>query len=478
MLRSSEPVMVSAVVRGRAAMSLAIGLLAVLAAFLVLFSVGAKPAQAVTTFTVNSTGDENDLDFFGTSDGKCDVDSGTTGDQCTLRAAIQEANVTANSGGPDEIKFNIPGAGPHTILLDNSMTPITEAVTIDGYTQGENTTGTTTDDAEENTIPLATNGTNAVLKIVLDAGAVDTGLDINASNVLVRGLAIHSSTVWGIIARSTATNLRIEGNFIGTDAGGISDKGNGGPGIEIQSAANFTVGGETPAARNLISGSGTGIFARDSNVSGAQVEGNLIGTAKNGTSPLPNESSGVAFENVGSGNSVGGVTAESANTIAFNGDAGVVISGDNARVSVLRNSIFSNGSEGIRLNLTFPLDNLDADTGPNGGQNVPLINTAKTSRKATTIAGTLHSKPNQIYTLRFFSNPPEGSDPQFAQYEGRTFEAQREPVITDGSGNASFSFKLKGTEKIPKGQFVTATVTASNGDTSMFSPGKRVVRQR
>jgi len=469
--------MVSEVVRGRAAMPLAVGLLAVIAAFLVLFFVGVAPAQAATTFTVNSTGDENDLDFFGTSDGKCDVDSGTTGDQCTLRAAIQEANVTANSGGPDEIKFNIPGAGPHTIVLDNAMTPITEAVTIDGYTQGD-ATADTADDAKENTIPLATNGTNAVLKLVLDGGAVDTALEINASNVLVRGLAIHSSTSWGVLARSTATNLRIEGNFIGTDAGGTQDKGNG-TGIEIQSAANFTVGGDTPAARNLISGNGgSGIFARDSNVSGAQVEGNLIGTQKDGTSPLPNESSGVSFFNVGSSNSVGGVTAESANTIAYSGDAGVSIFGDSSQVSVLRNSIFSNGSEGIRLSLTFPNDNLDADTGPNGGQSSPIITSAKTSRKATTIAGTLHSKPNLTYTLRFFSNPPEGSDPQFAQYEGRTFKAQRDTVITDGSGNASFIFKLKGTEKIPKGQFVTATATASNGDTSMFSGGRKVLRQR
>src|SRR3712207_8263685 len=49
--------------------------------------------------------------------------------------------------------------------------------------------------------------------------------------------------------------------------------------------------------------------------------------------------SGVSFFNVGSGNSVGGVTADSANTIAYSGDAGVSIFGDSSQVSVLRNSI-------------------------------------------------------------------------------------------------------------------------------------------
>jgi len=33
----------------------------------------------------------------------------------SLREAITAANNTPNSGGPDEIQFAIPGAGPHVI---------------------------------------------------------------------------------------------------------------------------------------------------------------------------------------------------------------------------------------------------------------------------------------------------------------------------------------------------------------------------
>ena len=86
-------------------------LAALLVAMLILVGPGSSSARADATFTVNSTGDENDLDFpggvfDGSSDGKCDVSSGVAGDQCTLRAAIQEANLTV---APDTIRFGIPG---------------------------------------------------------------------------------------------------------------------------------------------------------------------------------------------------------------------------------------------------------------------------------------------------------------------------------------------------------------------------------
>src|SRR3712207_4331435 len=96
----------------------------------------AKPAHADTTFTVNSAGDENDLDFpsgafDGSSDGECNMDS-ATGDQCTLRAAIQEANVTLNVGGPDLIDFaipedpNDPADDVKTILIGGTPSPTSD----------------------------------------------------------------------------------------------------------------------------------------------------------------------------------------------------------------------------------------------------------------------------------------------------------------------------------------------------------------
>src|SRR5687768_10917461 len=54
----------------------------------------------------------------------------------SLRQAILDANATANDVGiPDEIHFNIPGAGPHTIQPATELTTVTEAVVIDGTTE-------------------------------------------------------------------------------------------------------------------------------------------------------------------------------------------------------------------------------------------------------------------------------------------------------------------------------------------------------
>src|SRR5439155_26367876 len=74
----------------------------------------------------------------------------------SLRAAISNANVTANIGGPDNIFFSITGAGVHTIKPASALPNITDAVFIDGYTQPG---------ASVNSL---TNGDNAVLLIELN----------------------------------------------------------------------------------------------------------------------------------------------------------------------------------------------------------------------------------------------------------------------------------------------------------------------
>jgi trimeric autotransporter adhesin len=87
------------------------------------------------TFIVNNTDDPGD--------GICDS-------VCTLREAIDAAN--ANPGA-DAITFDIVGAGVHTLT---PLPDITEAVTIDGYTQPG---------ASQNTVEI---GNNAVLLIELN----------------------------------------------------------------------------------------------------------------------------------------------------------------------------------------------------------------------------------------------------------------------------------------------------------------------
>ena len=67
----------------------------------------AAPAGALT-FTVNQTGDQNDLNVGFTA---CDVDPGAPGDQCTFRAAIQQSN--ASAGVLDERRLPPRSGGRH-----------------------------------------------------------------------------------------------------------------------------------------------------------------------------------------------------------------------------------------------------------------------------------------------------------------------------------------------------------------------------
>src|SRR5262249_52141605 len=108
----------------------------------------------------------------------------------------------------------------------------------------------------------------------------------------------------GILLGDTVAGQLVQGNFIGTDASGSADLGNGtdGVGIVFGSCCN-TIGGTTPSARNVISGnSGNGLR---SDYHPNTVQGNFIGTSADGSAALGNSSHGV-FVNFGGNNSVGG----------------------------------------------------------------------------------------------------------------------------------------------------------------------------
>ena len=145
----------------------------------------------------------------------------------------------------------------------------------------------------------------------------------------------------------------IQGNYIGTNASGTAALGNGGGGI-LSIGSHTTIGGTAPGARNVISGNGrAGIFIGGALSTGSVVQGNLIGTAADGTTALGNGFRGDASFGRDSGiavhaaddNTIGGTAPGAANTIAYSTGPGVSI-GVSDRNGVLSNSIFSNGALG------------------------------------------------------------------------------------------------------------------------------------
>ena len=176
----------------------------------------------------------------------------------------------------------------YSIQLTSPLPAITNPIVIDGYSQPGSIA---------NTNPVG-QGLNSVLKIEIDgenAGALSNGLiQITGGDSTVEGLVINRTQ--GAEIDLVTGNDSVEGNILGPDVSGTAAfPVNSSTGIQIGSLGN-TIGGTTPAARNLISANyGYGIIYSATNQSGTnnQVKGNLIGTDRTGTRALGNQSGGI-----------------------------------------------------------------------------------------------------------------------------------------------------------------------------------------
>jgi hypothetical protein len=327
------------------------------------------------------------------------------------------------------------------------------------------------------------------------------GLGVDGTTVIGNGIGIEdqsSGTSFGalLIGGTSATkrniisgngdgilyasiNTTVQGNFIGTDITGTLARGNTVYGIEIvgdhrdfsdPAATTITIGGTATGAGNFISGNTQGGIS--TRFADAIIQGNHIGTQADGTSPLGNGGDGISVLNFGAPVQimVGGTTAGAGNTIAYNTRSGV--STAVSTVTVLGNSIFNNGPTtpgnfsglGIELGNGFSQnDPGDADTGPNGLQNFPLLTSISSSGGNVSIRGSLNSVANKTYRIEFFAN--DALDPS-GYGEGQTFAGAAD-VTTDANGNASFNVSVP---QIPGLARVTSTATDPDGNTSAFSP--------
>jgi len=281
----------------------------------------------------------------------------------SFRQAIFGANVAADV---DTIDFDIPPGDPNCAVILGHGTVCTISlstqadiifpVVIDGFTQPG---------ATPNTNPI-TMGSNAVLLIEIRSphtpGSQNSGLILgsNSSGSTVRGLVMNRLST--AIDLNGSNNNTIEGNFLGTDPTGTAAR----PNIQgvrmIFSANNNTVGGTSPAARNLISGnSGIGIQI-EVNSSGTVVQGNFVGTNAAGNAALGNAPSASGIITVGNNSQntlIGGDTVDARNVIVPDAQgAGIDISNTHSGVQVRGNFIgtdltgtvrLENSSRGVRM---------------------------------------------------------------------------------------------------------------------------------
>ena len=301
----------------------------------------------------------------------------------SLRQVILNAN---NAPGFNTVRFNIPGSGIHTISPDTVLPAIQETVSIDASTQpGFSGTPLVVVDGSKTPgdgfVVLATNTTikNLVIQNFADTGIVLRGsgfsrleglyvgtnaagaasapngvgiLVENSPNVTIGGTtAPHGNLISGnrtagvYVVGSKSSNTSIVGNRIGTNRDGTAAivRGNGSSplndlqqtGVVIVRAGNNSVGGDSAAARNLISGNYVGVMI--AGAGGNVVWGNYIGTSPNGLAPVGNIVG--VYLNRTANNQIGGTQAGAGNVISGNRQAGIEIFGTGAGNQIAGNII-------------------------------------------------------------------------------------------------------------------------------------------
>lgn len=232
---------------------------------------------------------------------------------------------------------------------------------------------------------------------------------------------VVSGNTQGVVLTAGTQPSIVQGNLIGTDVTASGKIANAGDGIFVGSSQN-QIGGKKKGTGNIISGNG-GDGIRFSNSSGNLVRRNVVGASAAGGS-LPNGGNGVLMNGT-SNTSVGG------NTIAFNRGCGVKVnSGSN-------NPIVSNS---IHDNAELPIDQNSSS------QIAPVLGKST----ATRVKGSVSGKANTSIYVELFAG------------SGRTFVGSA-TVKTDAKGKASFAIEVENCA----GQTIVATATTTT--TSEFS---------
>jgi hypothetical protein len=196
-------------------------------------------------------------------------------------------------------------------------------------------------------------GTDVTGAVVLGNGDTGIGLGLGAHDTVIGGETPAAANVisgnggHGVALQQAGTDgNRITGNIIGLDATGTYSMTNGDTGVFVGFAAsNNVVGGENPGARNLING---GVWLQSLGTTGNRVVGNYIGTDSNGTAAPGNRGNGVALIDGPSDNVVGGETSAARNIISGNAEHGVFMQGAGTTANEVKGNTIGTDVTGAR----------------------------------------------------------------------------------------------------------------------------------
>ena len=218
------------------------------------FTITVLPAGAPLplALVVNTLGDVADTNV---GDGLCDSDAGTVGNQCTLRAAIQETNSATTD---DTISFSLPLTS--TLTLDTALPDITGNLNINGpgasaLTVQRNTAGGTPDFRIfmiSSGVTVAMSGltiANGKLTGVSNGGGIRNDGTLTLTNCYLFGNNVEQ--VGGAIFNNGTSLAIIDCKVGGTSAGEPNVGTNGGGGIFNMAGALTVTGGSVVGNSNI-----------------------------------------------------------------------------------------------------------------------------------------------------------------------------------------------------------------------------------
>ena len=377
--------------------------------------------------------------------------------QTCARSAAGPAGTITDSYG-----IKVAADSQDTLVSEISNTYIYDCGNIPGHAGGGiglfNVTSTNIDGCGIGTSDVLAGSGNVADGLVLGSGCRYNNIGGDTRNYIM-------SNVGNGIRLNSASENYIYMNSIGINLI-FAQRGNGGWGMLLEGGGTNYIGTETVAGvENYVCFNALGgIYMNGSN--GNTVFSNAIGTDGTGTLDLGNFGNGIAI-GAASDNIIGGDSSfpvdpsDYANTICYNDFNGVQVSGDAPANWIGVNTFDSNDFLGIDISpladepndpATYVYQTPDS---PNMYMPYPVIDYAAETSSSVCATGT--SVADSVVTV-YLCDVFEAGYGQGASLVGQT--------TADGDGNWSLDV---GPQALSAGDYVTATATDNDSNTSEFS---------
>ncbi len=211
-----------------------------------------------------------------------------------------QGNVISGNFGPSTVGIGVFIVGPGAVFN-----------VVAGNLIGTDATGTRALSTLSGTQP----GLGILISSVTTTGYNVIGGTTPAARNLISGFQVGINLYAAVSPNNPTATTTIIGNYIGTDITGEKPLGNT-VGIYLNGVPDTLIGGTIPGTSNVISNNETGIYVLGSTATGNQIVGNLIGLDPSGLVAEGNHI-GIYIQTA-SNNTIGGASPAARNVIAGN----------------------------------------------------------------------------------------------------------------------------------------------------------------